>query len=932
MKLARRKTVVSVILMLTIAVSIIAIAPINAQEQVTNISHIYVAASPPVIGTGQQVLLVAWTADMPPDTGEDDGTVVSPTGRAGWYDITLTITKPDNTTETIELPYTDSIGGTYHSYTPTDVGTYTVQANFPGAWKNTTGSMGMFGWTPGVDTWYTPATSPEAEFTVQDEAIQPWVESPLPSGSWTRPISDASRDWYVLLGDYLGGAANKYPAGYGGNTEKYIYGVGPESAHILWTKPLYQGGLMDAYFENIGYATSHYQGISFSPIIMGGKIYYSYPDTGHSTQGYLCVDLYSGETLYYENASFTPSRGQIYNYDSPNQHGGYSYLWQTGIAGFFGGGTPVTIEHEIVQIPRAKLTANVKRLPTQYGSVETFNLTETPVEMGTVWEMLDGYTGTHVCYIANVSTSGTQVYGKDGSILYYNIADLVPGPGESRYLQIWNSSHGTMVSSQNGTGAWQWRPMGGTFGGSDAYLGGVAYNYVHDGQDFFSLNVSVPSLAGPINARSNQTASIRVIREGEYMIVGTTGINDPTGIAPCWMMGISLEPGHEGAKLWENTFTPPYADEWAEGFFGAGLGLDDVYPEDEVITFADRVTLKRYGYDMMTGEKLWETESEGQMNYYGMMTNYYEGLILAAGWSGEVIAYNVTTGEKEWVYTASNVGFESPYGNYPINFVGIADGKIYTLTGEHSITQPMYRGPNLRCINATDGTEVWSMLNFGANGGASLGGTYVWLAEGKVVGINFLDNQIYCIGKGNSATSVTASPKVSVHGTQVMVEGTVTDNTPTGRRNTNDLVDFTLKGTPAISDEDMSAWMEYLFQQQAYPADAKGVEVVLTVVDPNNNVYEIGRTTSDLTGNFGFAFEPLVPGTYQITATFEGSRSYGGSCATTYLTVEEAPAATAVPTPPPASVADMYLIPSVAGIIVAIVVVGIVLILMLRRR
>ena len=165
-----------------------------------------------------------------------------------------------------------------------------------------------------------------------------------------------------------------------------------------------------------------------------------------------------------------------------------------------------------------------------------------------------------------------------------------------------------------------------------------------------------------------------------------------------------------------------------------------------------------------------------------------------------------------------------------------------------------------------------------------------------------------------------------------MIKGTVTDQTDTGKRDINNIVDFTLEGTPAISDEDMDNWMEYMFMQQAKPADAKGVEVVLTVIDPNSNVYEIGRTTSDVEGKFGFAFEPLVPGDYQIIASFAGTKAYGPSSATTYLTVEEAPAATAVPTPPPASVADMYLIPSVAGIIVAIVVVGIVLILMLRKR
>jgi WD40 repeat protein len=299
-------------------------------------------------------------------------------------------------------------------------------------------------------------------------------------------------------------------------------------------------------------------------------------------------------------------------------------------------------------------------------------------------------------------------------------------------------------------------------------------------------------------------------------------------------------------------------------------------------------------------------------------------LLLAYGsYSGKIIAYDLRTGVINWTYTATNEGFESPYGNYPINIGAVADGKIYTYTSEHSYTHPLYRGRNLRCINATDGTEVWKILDFG-------GGLAV--ADGRLLTSNSMDNRVYCYGKGLSATTVTASPDISVHGNSVMIKGTVTDDTPSGKRNTNDKVDFTLKGTPAISDEDMTAWMEYLFMDQAYPTDAKGVEVVLTVVDPNSNVYEIGRTTSDMTGNFAYKFEPEVPGDYQIIATFDGSKSYGASYATTYLSVEEAPAATAVPTPPPEGVANAYLVPAVAGIIVAIIAVGIVLILMLRRR
>ena len=72
------------------------------------------------------------------------------------------------------------------------------------------------------------------------------------------------------------------------------------------------------------------------------------------------------------------------------------------------------------------------------------------------------------------------------------------------------------------------------------------------------------------------------------------------------------------------------------------------------------------------------------------------------------------------------------------------------------------------------------------------------------------------------------------------------------------------------------------------PTNAKGVPVSLDTIDPNGNLVHIGDVTSDINGNYGFAYTPEVPGTYQIIATFAGSSAYYGSTATTYLTVGEA--------------------------------------------
>jgi len=257
-----------------------------------------------------------------------------------------------------------------------------------------------------------------------------------------------------------------------------------------------------------------------------------------------------------------------------------------------------------------------------------------------------------------------------------------------------------------------------------------------------------------------------------------------------------------------------------------------------------------------------------------MYSNIYQGKLLSCGYGGKLVAYDITTGDVLWEYTAYQVGWESPYGNYPIGITFIADGKIYLTSSEHSPTQPLWRGSYLRCINATDGEEIWKINNWGVGMGPGSGAV---IADGYIVSLNLYDNQIYCYGKGPSATTVTVRNDVVTKGSSVMIKGTVTDQSAGA------------KDTPAISDEDMSKWMEYLYMQQPMPEDAKGVTVKLYAIDPNGNYQDIGELTTDISGNFGKSWVPPVPGEYFIMAEFEGSASYGSSFDTTYITVDPAP-------------------------------------------
>ena len=139
-------------------------------------------------------------------------------------------------------------------------------------------------------------------------------------------------------------------------------------------------------------------------------------------------------------------------------------------------------------------------------------------------------------------------------------------------------------------------------------------------------------------------------------------------------------------------------------------------------------------------------------------------------------------------------------------------------------------------------------------------------------------------------------------------------------------------GVPAISDESMTPWMEYLWHQQAMPSNATGVEVTLDVLDANGNYRNIGKTTSDANGFYSFDWIPDIAGKYTVIATFQGSESYWPSHAETAFVVNEAaPTPTSQPDvalPP----TEMYFAISTAVLVAAIAVVGVLILMAVRKR
>jgi hypothetical protein len=199
-----------------------------------------------------------------------------------------------------------------------------------------------------------------------------------------------------------------------------------------------------------------------------------------------------------------------------------------------------------------------------------------------------------------------------------------------------------------------------------------------------------------------------------------------------------------------------------------------------------------------------------------------------------------------------------------------------------------------------------------------------------LVTLNQYDYQIYCYGKGPSAMTATANPKVTVEGSSVIIEGTVIDKAA-GTTQHVQAARFP-NGVPAVSDESMKGWMEYVYMQKPCPTDVTGVEVRIEVLDANGNYREIGTATSDASGYYSFMWTPDIPGKYNVVATFTGSESYYGSYAETSFGVDLAPEVTPEPTQAPTSIADQYMLPGIGIIVAAIAVVGAVLAFLTLRK
>jgi hypothetical protein len=866
---------IAIFFILSMTSSMMLVPTANAHHPPFTIpTYAYISVQPNPAGVGQQASLNFWIDQVPPTANQAWGD--------RWGNYTVKVTHPDGTTETLGPFTSDAAGGAHAYYTPSTIGNYTFQFFFGG--QTLTGYNLAPGFTaasyPNIGDYYSPSNSSPYVLTVQQNQSPLLPTNPLPTGYWQRPIFANNLEWYTISGNWLGGGTGGNSGCTYNSTSNFVpFSTGPNTSHILWTKPYAPGGLIGGEFGNNQvdsnyYSTAQYE-CKFAGVVINGILYYTKePGASTSYMGWTAVDLRTGQTVWDQNQSATTwlRMGQIFDYVSPNQYGGLAYLWST----------------------QATVSPNT----------------------GSTFGMYDAMTGGWILNVVN-ATSPTWAYGAQGELLGYFINTT------SNTLNMWNSSRCLLlgqspqqvsVSTDNN---WMWRPLQG--GQIDFKLGiqwsmPLTTTMTADNGSTVNINSYYAQAAGT-------TAYPMAITKVSDIILVDNSAAGGRFQQPGYMVQEAYSP-LTGQLLWgpvKQTLTP-----WCR-ISVSSIG-NGVYT---VLTYE---TQSVSAYSTANGQKIWGPVSLVTQNnpwgYYIFSSIIGYNQLYVVDFGGNVWDLNLTNGNVIWKTSTNEAspigvaGANTPYGVWTIaNILCLADGKLYTMGG-HLYSPPLYNGGQLICFNATTGAMVWNDLSFAITNSAN--GV---LSDGYMVVPNAYDNQLYCYAKGQTAVTISAPDIAVSQGTSVLIKGTVTDQSP-GQT----CLGVPAKGTPAISDASMTSWMEYLYQQQPMPTNATGVPVSIDVIDSNGNYRNIGTATSDTTGAFSLQWKPDVPGKYTVIATFAGSESYYSSAQETSFAVDSA-TATAPPQPvtaqPPT---EMYIAAAAVAMIIAIAIVGALILISVRKR
>ncbi len=355
-----------------------------------------------------------------------------------------------------------------------------------------------------------------------------------------------------------------------------------------------------------------------------------------------------------------------------------------------------------------------------------------------------------------------------------------------------------------------------------AISGSQLYKY-NPGTGAQTLNVSISPVSGgtyymPGYALTVQNLGNSVPADQRYRLINWTTFGTTSNFTARIAGNISWPRSSLGVVDYEAglaascSWTSPPGGQWC---IGVNITMTDLWTGQNLWTYSTNDTISEnaqnpssfvldhgklaYGahgrqwvcFNGRNGQKLWTSEQTvypwgawWPYNTASFDLNETVGAVITSTYEG-VYAINWADGSILWRYTDTNaIPFEGPYDATPF-FTGqiSADGKIFAYNGEHTASYPRDRAWSMYAIDGITGELVWKIHNPMVPGA---------VADGYLTASNNYDGYMYVFGRGQSQSTVTASPKTLAKGAQVLIEGTVMDQSPAQA------------GTPCVSKDSMT--------------------------------------------------------------------------------------------------------------------------------
>jgi hypothetical protein len=598
----------------------------------------FLSVSPSPVGVGQQLLVNVWTT--------------FPSGE-GKYQVgyKVTITKPDGTTEDVNLRSYVADGTSWFTYVPTTIGEWKFVFNFAGEWfpagyytrglysTTRTGEFASAIFNPSV--YVSPATSNTVVITVQSDLVSSW-QSPLPTDYWSRPIEPNNREWYAIGGNYPW--VDRMFGANAWNDEYYgPFISAPNTPHIVWKQTQALAGLIGGE----AYQFPTLSGAGTPSLIYMGRCYQTMtiPINGVPTSCAVSYDLRTGQQYY---AIPTAS----------------------------GGVTPSRIAYWFPQV-RGETSTVPGEVADVGVTVDIYTLTGSGSNMRLY--KINPLTGSVTTNVSLPNLGNLEYFNREGYVLSF-----------APYQNIQTTNGNITVTKARVGFLVNWSVQGSSSNFASRIVSNISVKIPLSYRTLYQIGSY-----GDLGAYDPETGI--TINQNRFIYGGYYGSSlEATNL----VTGQALWNWTSDVNVMESAYRPTNA--WCRhGIYVAEMERGYWKAWDE---FTGRVLWETHMNDVPWGEFWMYDEAAYQDMILGVG---YTGVWCLNETNGAIVwHYNDPAVPFETPYNSAN----GTVGSYSVQNIRIADGKVYVQNSEHTPSYPATRGWGLICLNVTTGEKLWKIM------------------------------------------------------------------------------------------------------------------------------------------------------------------------------------------------------------------------------